>query len=382
MAHLRRRGKKKWQIIIEMDRDPMTGKRKRKYKTINGTKKDAEKKMAELIRKYEKNDKLVEPKKMSMKKLMKQFLNNHQHTVAQRTIDRYSGIVRNHLLPAFGDYQVKDIKPIHIESYQNMKLNNGKIKGEGGLSNKTVRMHHNLLSSIFKYAQRLELIEKNPVKLVPSPKKGTPNHNFLDEEQLQKILNYSKGLWIHDYIKIAVATGMRRGEMLGLEWPNVDLENSKISIIKALKRTSKGIELSATKTSSSRRSIAITEDTVKVLKRIKSEQAKRKLKMGENYNTEFNLVFCEKNGRYCNPNSVTRRFKRIVKDVELGYIKLHDLRHTMASLMLKSGANPKIVQERLGHSSITITMDLYSHLSLDLQKEAAEDLSVLLKKKA
>ncbi|MFW6047419.1 MAG: tyrosine-type recombinase/integrase [Candidatus Woesearchaeota archaeon] len=382
MAHLRKRGKKKWQIVIELDRDPMTGKRKRKYKTINGTKKEAEKKMAELIRKYENNDKLVEPKKMNMTKLMKQFLNSHQHSVAQRTIDRYSIIVKNHLIPAFGDYQVKDIKPIHIESYQNLKLKEGKLNSNGGLSEETVRMHHNLLSSIFKYAQRLELIEKNPVKLVPSPKAKRPNHNFLNEEQLQKILEYSKGLWIHDYIKVAVATGMRRGEMIGLEWSNVDLKNNKISIVKALKRTSKGIELSETKTSSSRRSIAITEDTAKILKRIKKEQAKRKLKLGNKYNTRFDLVFCEKDGRYCNPNSVTRRFKRVAKAVGLGHIKLHDLRHTMASLMLKSGTNPKVVQERLGHSSISITLDLYSHLTLDLQKEAAKSLSELLKKEA
>jgi integrase len=307
---------------------------------------------------------------------MQQYLNSHQHNVATRTADRYRGIIENHLIPAFGHAQIKDIKAIHIESYQNKKLENGKINGKG-LSPATVRIHHNLLNSIFQYAQRLEIIEKNPVSLIPLPKMKSRKNNFLSKDELRKILNYSEGLWIHDFIRVAVSTGMRRGEMLGLEWKNVDLDNKRISVVKALKRTSKGIELSEPKTQSSVRSIAITDNTVSILRKIKSEQDKIKYKIGDQYYNKFDLVFCEKDGRYCNPNTVTRRFKRVVKAVGLEEVKLHDLRHTMASFLIKI-ANPKVVQERLGHSSISMTMDLYSHLSEDLQQEAADDLAELI----
>jgi len=373
MAHLRKRGRKKWQIVIELERDPVTGERKRKYKTYNGTKREAERKMAELIQRYKDGSNIEKYSKMKMKKLMKQYLDTHQHNVATRTADRYRRIINNHLEPAFGEMPIKKVKPMHIESYQTKKLNSGRMSG-GGLSASTVRMHHNLLNSIFEYAQRLEIIERNPVSLISLPKKKTSKHRFLSREELNQILDYSRGLWIHDYILVAVSTGMRRGEMIGLEWENVDLRNKKISVVQALKRTSRGIELSEPKTKSSVRSISITDDTVNILKKIKSEQEKNKLNLGNNYNDRFNFVFCEKDGRYCNPNTVTRRFKRAAKAVGLEEVKLHDLRHTMASFLIKI-ANPKVVQERLGHSSISMTMDLYSHLSDDLQQKAANDLS-------
>jgi integrase len=377
MAHLRKKGTKKWQIILELERDPITGERKRKYKTVCGTKKKAEAKMAELIQKYEKGGKLVEPKKMTMKKLMLEYLKTNKHNVATRTQDRYRNIVHNHFIPDLGHYQVSEIKPIHIESYQNHKLTDGKLNGSGGLSTTTVRIHHNLLSTIFKYGQRLELVEKNPVKLVPSPKARGARNKFLSREELKKILDYSEGLWIHDFIKVAVATGMRRGELLGLEWENVDFDKKRISVTQALKRTSQGIELSEPKTNSSIRSIAITDETIKVLKKIKSEQAKRKLRMNGNYNNENDFVFCEKDGRYCVPSTVSRRFKRVVDKLGLGDYKLHSLRHTMASWLIQI-ANPKVVAERLGHSSVSITMDMYSHLSQDIQQKAADDLSKLI----
>ena len=379
MAHLRKRGPKKYQIIVELGRDPVTNKRKRKYVTVkNVTKKEAQKKMLELMQKYEDGSGLVEPKDMTFKELAKQYMNSHQHNIAQRTYDRYSGIVDNHLIPAFGNYKVDQIKAVHIQSYQNQKLTNGKRRGEGGLSRATVAMHHNLLSSLFSEAQKLDLIDKNPVKLVSTPKAKRPKNNFLDEEQVNQLIEAADSQFMKDYIRVAVACGLRRGEQIGLEWKDVDLKNKKVSITQALKRTSKGIELGEPKTSSSRRSIAITDDIVAVFKRIKKRQAKQKLALGSDYNTRFNLIFCEDDGRYCNPNTVTRRFKRAAKKIGLDDIKLHDLRHTMASLMLKSGANPKIVQERLGHASIMQTMDRYSHLSFDLQQEAAEDLSSLL----
>jgi hypothetical protein len=162
MAHLRKRGRKKWQIIIELERDPVTGERNRKYETYNCTKREAENKMAELIQKYKDGSNVDKYSKMKMKELMKQYLNSHQHNVATRTADRYRRIINNHLEPAFGEMLIKKVKPMHIESYQTNKLNNGRING-GGLSASTVRMHHNLLNSIFEYAQRLEIIERNPV---------------------------------------------------------------------------------------------------------------------------------------------------------------------------------------------------------------------------
>ena len=174
---------------------------------------------------------------------------------------------------------------------------------------------------------------------------------------------------------------MRRGELLGLKWPDIDWERSKISIVQTLTINSEGISLKqATKTKSSRRSIAISDKVKEVLNTHQSRQ-KNELKILGTHNKD-KLVFTSTNGTAINPSNLDRQFTSLITKNELPELSIHGLRHTHATLLLKAGVHPKIVQERLGHASIKITLDLYSHVLPDMQEEAAVAVDHLLEKTA
>ena len=377
MAHLRKRGKKKWQIVIEKDRDPVTGERKRIYKTINGTKREAEKVMRKMVYEME-NGLYVKPSKLKVKDLLLKWLESCKSTLQDRSYASYKMIVEKHFIPALGDIPLKDLKPFHIESYQNQKLTTGrKDKKSGGLSPTTVQNHNHLLTTALDYGVRMQMIKNNPAKVVKAPRRAEVDVKFLDKGEIKKLLNAAPESWIHDFVLFAVQTGMRRGEVIGLEWENVDLKNKKIHVKQILQRVrGQGLKFKSPKTKSSQRTIDLNDELVNLLKDIKKHQAKRRLRLGKKYYTDKNLVFCNEDGSPCNPQGVTRQFKRLAKKAGFFELRLHDLRHSHASLLLKEGVHPKVVQERLGHSSITQTLDTYSHIQPSLQKEAAEKITI------
>lgn len=379
MAYLRNRGKDKdgktkWQIVIEGERDPVTGKRSRKYKTVRGRKKEAEKVMAEMITKIE-HGTYVEPSKMTLNDLLEQWLESYcKPNLQPRSYESYRMIARRHFAESLGKIKLQDLKPIHIQSYQTEKLKD--------LSGTTVQNHHHILSQAIKYGIRLQLIETNPVEVIKAPPRDEPQLQYLDREGVNKVLELSKGKWLHPYIYVAIHTGMRRGEMLGLEWDRVDLKGGKISVVQTLQRVrNEGLIFKKPKTKSSKRMITISQDVVKVLKKLKKRQAKLRLKY-KNYYQEKNLVFCEERksraGEPCNPYTVTRRWNRIADKAGYPDVRLHDLRHTHATLLLSAGVNVKIIQERMGHAKVTTTLDTYSHVVPTLQREAAEKLDSMI----
>ncbi|SNY26922.1 Site-specific recombinase XerD [Orenia metallireducens] len=376
MAHLRKKGNGKWQIIVEVGRDPITGKRNRKYKTVEGTKKQAEAVMAKLITKIDTGS-YIDPKDMTVADLLNQWLESYcKPNLQPRSYESYKMITQKHLIPLLGRIKLQDLKPIHIQNYQTRKLNRGRQDNKsGGLSPTTVQNHHHILSQAIKYGIRLQLLENNPAEVIKAPPREEPQLQYLDRKGVEKVLEISKGKWIHEYIFVAIHTGMRRGEMLGLTWDKVDLKGRKVSIVQAAQRVrNEGIIFKKPKTKSSKRLITISKGVVEVLKRIKKKQTEKRLKLKNHSYNKYNLVFCEDDGRVCNPYTVTRRWNRIAEKAGYPDIRLHDLRHTHATLLLSSGIHPKVVQERLGHKNITTTLNTYSHVVPTLQREAAERL--------
>ena len=295
-----------------------------------------------------------------------------------RSYDIYKMIVEKHFIPALGKIPLEDLKPFHIESYQNQKLNGGrKDNKSGGLSTTTVQNHNHLLTTALDYGVRMQMIKTNPAKAVKAPKRADVDVAFLDEDEIKSLLSAAPDSWIHEFVFFAVQTGMRRGEIIGLEWKNVDLKEKNVHVEQILQRVrGQGLKFKSPKTKSSRRTIAINDELVSLLKGIKKRQAERQLLLGEKYYTDRKLVFCNEDGSPCNPQGVTRQFKRLATKAGFPELRLHDLRHTHASLLLKKGIHAKVVQERLGHSSITQTMDTYTHVQQSLQKEAAEKISI------
>ena len=381
MGHIRKQGKNSWQVIVSKGKNPVTGKYEQIYETVRGTKTKAKERMHELEHKVA-NGTYVEPSKMTFAELCGKWFQDYAKTnLAESTQEYYDIIINTHLSPILGKMKIADLQPMHIQDYIRKKLTDGrKDNKEGGLSQKSVRRHYKVINQVLKYAVKLQVLENNPAKHVDPPAPNDPEIKALTQEQLEKILDAAEG-WLHDFIYIAAMTGVRRGELLGLRWQDVDLEGETIQIRQtAIKLKGGRLEFTKPKTNSSVRLITIDDDVISILKKRRKAQKENKLKLAGEYNNEHNLVFTKANGEPFNPRYVTRSFKKIAREVGLGQFRLHDLRHTHATLMLKAGVHPKVVQERLGHSSIRQTLDTYSHITPNMQREAVEKLKNSMEK--
>lgn len=372
MAHIRKTESGNYEVFMDMGKDPASGKRKQITKTFN-TKRDAKDWVAK--KRQEKTMGIgTSLTKISVEDYFKRWLEDYAlPKLSPTTYSGYEMIVTKHIIPALGALRLDEVKPLHIQSYQNKKLREGRLDGkEGGLSKKTVLQHHRILNRAFKQAVLWQLISYNPVKAVPAPSPEKPEIRTLSIEEVELLLEKAEDTWLYYFIYIAVNTGMRRGELLGLSWDHVDFNGKKIQVTRTLVRTPKaGMVYKGPKNKSSRRVILIAEDDIKVLKKLRIKQNENKLFFGPEYHNN-NLLFCKADGSEIYPNTTTNRFKLLAKRIGLKEVSLHDLRHTHATLMLQAGVHPKVVQERLGHSTITTTLDTYSHVIPSMQKESVD----------
>ncbi|MCD8501373.1 MAG: site-specific integrase [Bacillaceae bacterium] len=223
------------------------------------------------------------------------------------------------------------------------------------------------------------LIQKNPVELVDAPRPQKKEMKTWNEEEVRQFLDVAESSRYYIVYLLAVTTGMRRGEILGLRWQDIDFKLKTLSIKQTL--SNRGDEFQETKTSSGNRSVSLPTVTIEQLKKHKKMIAQEKLLAGNCY-VNLDLVVCTSLGNKLHPRNLLREFKRLTDLAEVAPIRFHDLRHTHATLMLKQGVHPKIVSERLGHSNIKITLDTYTHVLPGLQQAAAEKFGEVLLEKA
>ncbi|SDY34816.1 site-specific integrase [Thermoactinomyces sp. DSM 45892] len=378
-GHVRRRGYK-YCFVIDIGRDPQTGKRKQMWSKGFDEEGDAEKAMIKAI--YEMNQGIfVESNKITFGEFLCRWLEDYaQINCAPKTFEFYELVIQKHIIPSMGKLLLTQLKPMHIQNYYSKKLTNGRLDGKGGLSARSVHHHHRLLHEVLEHAVKWQLIFNNPVKATIPPKPKKKRVNALTKEQVLTVLQLAGKLWCYPIIFFALNTGMRRGEILGLRWKDVDLEKRTISISYSLQRVKKkGLQLRpATKTEGSRRSLAISNSVVDMLKKVQTHQASNKLQVGEFYQ-DNGFVFSMSCGKPIDPHRVSKEFRHLVKKSDgIPYMSFHDLRHCHATLLLQQGEHPKVVSERLGHSTITLTMDTYSHVLPNMQKEAADKLDKFL----
>ncbi|TDW02176.1 tyrosine-type recombinase/integrase [Pseudobacillus badius] len=273
-------------------------------------------------------------------------------------------IVNTHLLDHFQRKSISAINTFDIDCLYVDKL-------DDGYSGAYIRQMHNLLNQAFDQAVRWSLIKVNPVKNAKPPKiKSEEKLTWTVDETnlfLQRVKNNSLEL---PYL-LAIFTGMRRGEVLGLKWDDIDLANKKIHIKRSLSYVSgEGIIFKEPKTQKSKRQISISKYVVDVLEQHKLKQKGLKEKH-EGYYKDQGLVVCTQDGKPVDPRNLLPQFYRLIEEANVPRISFHDLRHTHATILMQQGENPKVVSERLGHSRVGITLDLYSHVSDDLQEQVA-----------
>ncbi|MFC1913133.1 tyrosine-type recombinase/integrase [Chloroflexota bacterium] len=377
-GHIVKRARNSYSIVFDSGKDPATGRRKQHWASIIGSKKDAEKKLAELLHQLD-NGTYIKPDKITLAEFLERWLRDYvKPNLAPRSTEGYESVVRCQLIPSLGKMVLTQLKPEHIQRYYSEKLTNGRFNGKGGLNPKTVRNHHMVLHRALEIATKWGLITHNPADAIDPPRCQRKEINTLNEHDLNSFLESAKKTPYYALFYIALFTGMRRSEILALKWSDVDLMLEQISVNRTMHHLRDGsIIFRPPKTEKGRRLVSLSPSTTLVLKEYHQMQEAICLMLGRTLKDD-DLVFAQIDGQPLLPGTVSHAWMNLAKRLDMGKIRLHDARHTHASLMLKQGVHPKIVQERLGHASIQLTLDTYSHVAPGLQEAAAQAFDYVL----
>lgn len=364
---LKRIEKNKWRIVYDLP--PTTGKdgkpkRKQKKVVFNGTKAQAEAKLAEIVAQIETGI-YIEDTKMTVADYLVYWFERHKDRVRYRTQRSYEDTISNHLIPGLGHYKLIELKPTHIEDYYISKKH---------LSSTTVLYHHRILSMALKQAVKWELIARNPADGVVQPEKAKHDGVRLSTKEVKYILENTQDDILHIPIALAAFLGARRGEICALSWSDVDFTAKTITIRHSLSRVDKKLELGPTKTKKTR-VVAMGDYLATLLK----EHKRKQHEWNKDAGISSFFVCCWEDGRPLDPDYVSKGYKKILGNLGLNTLsRFHDLRHNFATLTLKSKINPKIVSEMLGHETTShydaTTEKVYAHVDVKMQREVARFL--------
>jgi integrase len=300
------------------------------------------------------------------------WLKDVKDTVRQSTHARYEYAINPHIKPGLGRIQLKDLTPAHVRWFYRERL-------DSGLAPATVHKLHVVLHKALKAAVADGLVPRNAVAGLKLPKITREEIDPLGPEEARLLLEASRGDKLEALYVLALNTGMRQGELLALKWDDVDLEGGVLRVRRTLTHSEEGLVLGEPKTKKSRRTIRLTAGAVRALRDHLSRQLEEMEHVGSLYRLG-GLVFATRTGTIINPSNLRNRsFKPLLERAGLRPIRFHDLRHTCATLLLSKNVNPKVVSEMLGHASVSITLDVYSHLLPDMQEKAAQALEEALK---
>jgi integrase len=292
-------------------------------------------------------------------------------SVARHTYKDYEGKVRLHPKPTLGRVKLKDLTPAHLQALYRKKT-------EDGLSPRTVEYVHSTARKALAKAEEWDLVRKNVARYARPPAKKHKEHRTLTVPQSKAFFAAAAGDRLEALYVLALTTGLRRGELLGLKWADIDLENTTLSVNRSMDTLYGPPEEKAPKRQSSRRTVLLVPEAVAALRLHRRRQAEERLAAGPAWR-ERDLVFPTTLGTLTlGDNLLKRNLRPLLEKAGLPPLTFHELRHTFATFHLASGGKPKVIQEILGHSSIKTTMDTYSHLILGMQEEAAERLQRLL----
>lgn len=367
-GHITKRGDS-WTAIVDLPADPATGKRRQKRITAR-TKRAVELQVAELIHKAESGG-FTDAGKATVREFFDRWLETTAPTLRAATVRRYRDLARLHISAVIGNVKLAKLAPADVQRLYSDRL-------AAGLSPTSVRHLHGLLHRALSDAVRWGLIGRNVTEAVDPPRRSTPEAQTWNAEQVTAVLATAAGDDFEPLWRLALLAGMRRGELLGLRWSDVDLDAGALSVRRTLSRgESSRLESGEPKTASGRRRIALPASVVESLRRHRVRQVEYRLAIGPAFEDQ-GLVFTNETGGPLHPNSLTTRFRKLIATAGVPTIRFHDLRHTCATLLLSQGVHPKVVQERLGHADIAMTMNLYSHVTADMQRQAADALDAAI----
>lgn len=382
-----RDGRESWEIRVFVGKDG-DGKKRYASRTVRGGIREARKARADLVaqvangtyRSRKQIQAAAEAKKaeavrkaeevLTVADLFEKWLSDiDRPSVAATTYRRHCQIVRNDIIPNLGDLRLDEIGPLDIQEYYTKARESGRKDGDGGLSERTMLHIHRLMKQVFKQGIAWRMMSYNPCDGVKSPSPGKPDMQILTASQLAQLLEASKRSKYRIPILLAAMTGMRRGEICGLHWDQVDFVRSTITVLHSLEESGPKLALKEPKNESSRRTIEIDAGTMEILKEHKREQDERWKKLEAT--PARRLVCADMDGGFIRPKNLSTAFRAIIVNSKLPRIRFHDLRHTHASLLIDAGVSIIQVSARLGHSNVTTTLNTYGHKIPHSGREAA-----------
>lgn len=392
---VKKRAAGSWTVTYDLGPDPVSGRRRQRRVTVRGTKREAEGRLVELL--SERDRGIERPvDRLTVAQYLDRWMRDYvELTAAPRTVQTYREIIAGRLVPAFGSLPLQALRPAQIQAFYGQLLREGRRPPRKspakaatvapatpppppGLSARSVLRYHQVLHAALRQAVRWQLLVANPCDAIEPPRAPRRELRAIAAADVQQLLEAADRQGIGTLARVAVMTGLRRGELLGLRWGDIDLEAGQAAIQQTAQRiTRQGVVFRQPKTRLSRRAIALSPATLQLLRRHRREQLEARLAAGSAY-VDLGLVFAGALGGPLDAGHLTRAWQRAVASAGVGPVRFHDLRHAHATLLLQQGVHPKIVSERLGHASIAITLDTYSHVLPGLQASAAAALDGIL----
>lgn len=375
-GYLRKRGENAWQLAVYLGKDDQ-GKKQYLYETVHGTKRDAQRRLAALVAEHD-GRRIRKPEKLTVAEYLQRWLQDHaRQAVRQSTYEFYEKLVRLFIVPSIGHIMLDRLTPLDLQHfYTSLASRPGR---NGPIAPKTIKHVHGVLRTALRRAVKWQLIKSSPAEAVDPPRAARREMTVWTPDQVARFLEVAREHRLYAAFLLAVGAGLRRGEILGLRWQDVDLERGWLAVRQALIRTdTAGNILEEPKTAGSRRLVALSPATVQALRERLAESRREKEAYQEDYH-DTGLVFTTPDGKPIDPRNFTKVFERLAARAGLPRIRFHDLRHTHATVLLAEGVPAKVISERLGHSDIGTTMDTYAHVPPVLQEDAARRIDVLFR---
>jgi len=379
-GHVVKRSEDSYSVVVDIGRDPKSGKRKQKWYTVHGNKKAAEKFLARKVTEIEEG-RYADPGPATVEHFLRRWMAEYVKTSLKRsTFESYRQMVEDHIIPGLGDVRLAKLRPDQIQRFYADLLQNGRKDAAGGLSKTSVHYVHRILHSAFRTAVKWGVLSRNLADAVEAPKRERKDIRVMSDEEAKHFLETAQGNRLYAFFLLALETGMREGELLGLRWSDIDLSRGLIRVQKTLNWKVKPPILQDVKTDGSYRVLPAGARAVAALNDFRALTQREREFFPSEYTDEWcELVFKSRYGTPIEPSNLTRTFKSLLVRAGLPTtIRIHDMRHTSATLGLNSGVDLKTVSDRLGHSGIGITADLYTHVNLSRQKDATRRIGSLL----
>jgi integrase len=363
-GHIRERSPGRWAIVLD-HHDPMTGRRKRRWHSFKGTKREAQIECARLIAEQQSGG-AIDPNKISLGQFLDRFQTDWVAThVSPHSNERY-GHVLDHVRRHLGERPIQKLRPTDLATFY-------AALAREGLAPRTIRLIHTVLHRALGQAKIWGVIRDNPADLAKPPKAPDQETSMLQPDQAAALLERLRGNSLYLLVSLALGTGMRRSEMLGLRWQDVNLDAGQVTIEQALEETrARGIRVKGPKTKHGRRTISLPAHLVAELRQHWREQQEQRLGMGLGKAPDTASVFATAGGGHLSPNALSKSWPRIMAAIGMPGVTLHSLRHTHASMLIASGMDILTISRRLGHSSPTITLGVYGHLIRGTDDRAAQ----------